>query len=156
MKASFVILIFCMLGAESRFSRGSEPGPPMSLFALPKIELRKEAEAQGAAPGSKTKSASAAEEVEELTVSAEGNTMGSETSVQVFEAMNGGLVLSRVEMPDEPAGAIGWVETKIWDPVFAPELVKLGKVQVSGGVVAAIKRKNPFCLLNPLVFVASW
>ena len=80
----------------------------------------------------------------------------SEISIQVYESMNGGPVLGRMEMPDESGGAIGWLQTEVWDPVFAPEVVKVGKVRMSGGVVTAIKRKNPFCLLHPLVFVASW
>ena len=70
--------------------------------------------------------------------------------------MNGGAVLTYVEAPEELGGAAGWLTEKVWDPVFAPEVVKIGKVKMTGGVVAAIKRKNPFCLLNPLVFGMGW
>jgi hypothetical protein len=134
--------------------RGGEP--PVSLFALPKVELRKEAvsaveETEIAEEENEDRS-----EKEELSVTTEGAVAISEISIQVYESMNGGPVLGRMEMPDEPGGAIGWLQTEVWDPVFAPEVVKVGKVRMSGGVVTAIKRKNPFCLLHPLAFVASW
>ena len=138
--------------------RGGEP--PVSLFAIPKVELRKEgvAEVRLVEEREITEGKQAAEgsEKEELSVTTERAVAVSEISIQVYETMNGGPVLARMEMPDEPGGAIGWLQTEVWDPVFAPEVVKVGKVQMSGGIVTAIKRKNPFCLLHPLVFVASW
>ena len=134
-------------------SRGSEPAPA-SMFVLPKIELRKDVKAEVTDQISEKALPSA--EVDEFAVSASKTAADSEADARIFEAMNGEPILRRVQTPEEPAGAIGWVETKIWDPVFAPEVVKLGKVEMSGGIVAAIKRKNPFCLLHPLVFVASW
>src|SRR5688500_5568687 len=110
--------------------------PPVTLFALPKIELRREV-----VPAVATvEEAESAEAVEELSVTTEGSVAVSEISIQVYESMNGSPVLGRMEMPDEPGGAIGWLQTEVWDPVFAPEVVKLGKVHVSGGIVTAIKR----------------
>jgi hypothetical protein len=139
--------------------RGGEP--PVSLFALPKVELRKEAvpeveavEITDEQKGDVSEKVEISEE--ELSVTTKGAVAVSEISIQVYESMNGGPVLGRMEMPDEPGGAIGWLQTEVWDPVFAPVVVKVGKVQMSGGIVTAIKRKNPFCLLHPLVFVASW
>jgi hypothetical protein len=135
--------------------QASEP-PPLSMLALPKIELRKEKEFSGAAAENQMGSENSSEDTEELTLSAKRIAAESETRVRVFETMNGSPLLSQVEQRETPSGAFGWVETQIWDPVFAPEVVKFGKVKMSGGIVAAIKRKNPFCLLNPLAFVASW
>jgi hypothetical protein len=141
--------------------------PPVSLFVLPKVELRKEVvapgetvgEAEGVREGEAVEERAGADDVskkEELSVTTEGAVAISEISIQVYESMNGGPVLGRMEMPHEPGGAIGWLQTEVWDPVFAPEVVKVGKVQMSGSIVTAIKRKNPFCLLHPLAFVASW
>ena len=136
--------------------------PPVSLFAVPRVELRKEAvpEVEAVEITEEQKGeVSEKEEVsekDELSVTTEGALAISEIGIQVYESMNGGPVLGRMEMPDEPGGAIGWLQTQVWDPVFAPEVVKVGKVQMSGGIVTAIKRKNPFCLLHPLAFVASW
>ena len=33
---------------------------------------------------------------------------------------------------------------------------RIGKVAVGGGLITAIRRRNPFGLLNPLFFDASW
>lgn len=45
---------------------------------------------------------------------------------------------------------------RIVDNIFTPEIVHIGKTPVTCSVVTAIKRKNPFCLLNPIFFQASW
>ena len=139
-------------------SQASEP-PPISMLALPKIELRKPTDSTGASGESQKESArsiDASRDKEELTLSSVKADQDSAARVQAFESMNGAPIFTQIEVRDEPAGAIGWVETQVWDPVFAPEVVKFGKVKMSGGIVAAIKRKNPFCLLHPLAFVASW
>lgn len=42
------------------------------------------------------------------------------------------------------------------DSIFRPEPIRIGGVEASFTVVTAIKRKNPLCLLNPLVINVSW
>ncbi len=42
------------------------------------------------------------------------------------------------------------------DAVFRPEVVQAGKKSVSCSIITAIKRKNPFCLLNPVPIYISW
>ena len=42
------------------------------------------------------------------------------------------------------------------DQVFRPEEFRVGKFAVSSPIATAVKRKNPLCLLNPIVFQASW
>jgi hypothetical protein len=42
------------------------------------------------------------------------------------------------------------------DAVFRPEVVRVGGFSVSCSVITAIKRKNPLCLINPLVVHVSW
>ena len=39
---------------------------------------------------------------------------------------------------------------------FEPEVFHFRKVSVSCSLVTAIKRKNPFCLINPIFFNLSW
>jgi len=39
---------------------------------------------------------------------------------------------------------------------FTPEVMHFRKVSVSCSLVTAVKRKNPFCLLNPYVLQLSW
>jgi len=45
---------------------------------------------------------------------------------------------------------------RFFDQVFRPEEFHVGKHSVSSSITTAIKRKNPLCLLNPIVFQASW
>ncbi len=45
---------------------------------------------------------------------------------------------------------------RFFDQVFRPEEFHVGKHTVSSSITTAIKRKNPLCLLNPIVFQASW
>jgi len=40
--------------------------------------------------------------------------------------------------------------------IFLPEPFRIGKTTVSCSLVTAIKRKNPLCLLNPIVLNISW
>ena len=40
--------------------------------------------------------------------------------------------------------------------LFEPEEFKVGKTKVSSSITTAIRRKNPLCLLNPIVFNVSW
>jgi len=42
------------------------------------------------------------------------------------------------------------------DYTFRPELLHVGKTTMSCSLITAIKRKNPFCLLNPYFFQLSW
>jgi hypothetical protein len=42
------------------------------------------------------------------------------------------------------------------DAVFRPEVIKIGGAEVSCSVITAIKRKNPLCLLNPMVISVAW
>lgn len=151
----WTLLIF-LLTALAWTQAQSEELVPVKLFCAPTVSLRPQAETNALAITAREVSEGEIESkkhlVEELVLSVERPATLSETSIQSFEAMNGGRVITYVEPPEEFGGAAGWIEEKVWDPVFAPEVVKIGKVKVTGGVVAAIKRKNPFCLLNPFVF----
>ena len=42
------------------------------------------------------------------------------------------------------------------DTIFTPEPIRLGGTQIAFSPITAIKRRNPLCLLNPLVFNVSW
>lgn len=77
-------------------------------------------------------------------------------ATQRYEAMNGGRLLVVPEPQFEPGGAYGVMKRAVFDPITTPEVVKVGKVQMTGGVVGALKKKNPFYLLNPLVFALDW
>ena len=42
------------------------------------------------------------------------------------------------------------------DAIFTPAPIKLGSTYISFTPVTALKKRNPLCLLNPLVFNISW
>jgi hypothetical protein len=79
-----------------------------------------------------------------------------ELLTQRYETMTGTPLLYRPPTPHEPAGALGFLQTKVFNPIFDMESVKLGKVHLTGGIVNAVKKKNPLCLLNPFVFAMDW
>ena len=64
-----------------------------------------------------------------------------------YHWMNGRDLLS-VPLRSEQGGAYGWIERKM----FEPEVVRSKNVSMTGSLVTAIKRKNPFYLLQPAPF----
>jgi hypothetical protein len=42
------------------------------------------------------------------------------------------------------------------DAVFTPEVIEFGGTAIAFSPYTAIKRKNPFCLLNPIPIAISW
>ena len=74
---------------------------------------------------------------------------------QLYQSLNG-PILTQFEIPEERGGAIGWVEQNVLDPILVPEVIHFHKVYVSGSIINAIERKNPLCLLNPLVLAIDW
>jgi hypothetical protein len=59
----------------------------------------------------------------------------------------------RLMQPDEPSDNLF---ARAMDAVFRPEVIKIGDTAVACSVITAIKRKNPFCLLNPMVIQVAW
>ncbi len=45
---------------------------------------------------------------------------------------------------------------RVTDTIFTPAPIKLGSTYISFTPVTAWKKRNPLCLLNPLVFNISW
>jgi hypothetical protein len=144
-----MVLLFCL--GVSCF--GGEPIAPARLFRLSPIppQLPPKPELSSTNLVKKLHEAGQ-EQSSELEVR---YGMTPQASEQAFEAMNGSI-LTQVEPEPERAGAIGWVETKVLDPILVQESIKIGKVHLTGGIVTAIKRKNPLSLLNPFVLGLDW
>lgn len=73
-----------------------------------------------------------------------------EMDTQRFEYMNSRPFLRREgkAVSDGP---------RIWsDTIFAPEVVRFKHLEFSGSLLTAMKRKNPLCLLHPLLFRVGW
>ena len=46
--------------------------------------------------------------------------------------------------------------SRFFESIFQPEEFRVGKTKVACSLLTAIKRKNPLCLLNPIVLNVSW
>ena len=46
--------------------------------------------------------------------------------------------------------------SRVINGIFVPETFRIGKTTVCCSVFTAIERKNPLCLLNPIVLNVSW
>jgi hypothetical protein len=64
-----------------------------------------------------------------------------------YHWMNGRDLLS-VPLRSEQGGAYGWIERKM----FEPNVVRFKNVSMTGSLVTAVKRRNPFYLLQPAPF----
>lgn len=67
-------------------------------------------------------------------------------SLDRYRWINGAACLTRPEFHDPTP----------LEKIFEPEVIQLRKIHLGGSLVTAIKRKNPLCLLNPIVFWMSW
>jgi hypothetical protein len=67
-------------------------------------------------------------------------------SLDRYRWINGTEVLTRSELRDATP----------LEKIFEPEVIRLKKVHLSGSLITAVKRKNPLCLLNPIIFWMSW
>lgn len=48
------------------------------------------------------------------------------------------------------------VFVRIADEIFEPATIHIGKTTLTCSVITAIKKRNPLCLLNPMVLNLSW
>jgi hypothetical protein len=46
--------------------------------------------------------------------------------------------------------------SRFCESIFQPEEFRVGKTKVACSLLTAIKRKNPLCLLNPIILNVSW
>ena len=140
-----VILVTALLGNIGLLSLADDAPPPQAFALTPPI-LRTNSIPAAKPPNIATNTV-------EIELTSESS---NEAAVQRFEALSGGPVLRPPPPHDEPGGAYGFVKSKVLDPITDLESVKVGKAHITGGLVNAIKRKNPLCLLHPLVFAVDW
>ena len=127
------------------------PKPVLSFFQ-PSLQLRQE---PSALPAGKTLAAT--EPLLVKTPSSPPPAVNLELTTASAEGLHGSFVrpdefyLVRAEQPAFDHGV-----NRFLDQVFRPEELKVGKLSVSSSITTAIKRKNPLCLLSPIVFQLSW
>jgi len=129
--------------------------PPVALFSLTSPTLR--ASKREALPIETPAESGLGKPAE---FSAESSKSGAGTSLELFsqryESMNGTPLLIAPPAKQELGGVAGFIQTKVLEPVTTLEVVKFHQVYLTGGVVGAVKNRNPFYLLNPLVFAVDW
>ena len=122
--------------------------PPMRLRGELVVETENDVGGTNSDKAAPTISLSTPAAVETPSVALQSSLSDAEFSSRVIRS--GEFYLTRAEPPAD-SGVVRFVEG-----IFTPEVIHLGKVQVACPIVTAIKRKNPLCLLNPLVFQVSW
>ena len=70
-----------------------------------------------------------------------------------LEFHNGRDLVDYLKPP--PIRSDSLIDRVLVDP-FTPVGIPVGKAAVSFSVITAVKRKNPLCLLNPIVLIISW
>src|SRR5687768_14757667 len=102
---SFVILF------ASNASGSDRVVPPLTLFALPKVELKSIAATNDPTPTERiaqtTPSNDADPAAEDFSLTKESAAIINEASIQSFESMNGLSILRAPERPTELGGAVG-------------------------------------------------
>jgi len=157
---SSAYLVVSLLTTFKAFAE--EPVAPVAFFALTPPTLRmfdSEPSATSQTYPSETTIVSTSPTVEETTdiavESKRPNAFSEEAYAQIYQGLNG-PILTQIAPEPEPAGALGWVQLNMWDPIFALESIKIRKVYVTGSIITAIQRKNPLCLLNPLILAVDF
>ena len=74
----------------------------------------------------------------------------SDTERRLYARLRDGGYLERPVRPSD-----NFLERHVFS-IFEPVSVQLGRTTLSCSIITAIKRKNPFCLLNPIVLNLSW
>ena len=69
---------------------------------------------------------------------------------QVYDRLERGGYLTRPELPSENR------LVRFANATFEPEVIRWRKVSISSPLITAIKRKNPFCLINLIVLDMRW
>ncbi len=126
---------------------------PVVPFFQPGLQLRQE---PASLPAFKTLAGSA-EPLPVKNTSAPAPAVKLELTTASAEGLHGSFVRSDefyLVLAEEPVFDHG--VNRFLDQVFRPEEFHVGKHSVSSSITTAIKRKNPLCLLNPIVFQLSW
>ena len=159
-----VVLLHCLRAA----SQTNDESPLIAMFSVPGITLRAPPFSASLAvsqpSGAITSQASESHPLllASLTNSGSGKTQDTilgELSSDNFNSDFERKLFSRIEKGGYFGGRAPVpvnVLDKVVDNIFRPEIIHAGKTTVSCSLVAAIKRKNPLCLINPVFFQWCW
>ncbi len=137
-----IAVLFLAAGVGVRCVGGQIPPaiPPVHLFSLPTAELRPKPESVNPDPAADSSLTLSATASNEARVEEAGRVLAR------YQWMNQTPALTRMDPTDSSP----------LERAFEPAAIKLGKLSLSGGLITAIKRLNPLCLLNPSVLSLDW
>jgi len=144
--------------AASAATNDVEPGDK-PLFALPTSKLIALEPNQGGPTTNATRFGEPLQAPSSLTQSFRATPATAEISLSSFQSDFEYSVYVRLEklgVFDRPEPVSDSLLERSLNSVFASEVIRFRKVELSGSLITAIKRKNPLCLLNPIVFNLSW
>ena len=159
--ALFSLVFWCL----PSLSQTNSPLIPSGLLSLTPVQLRKltsepEKLVQTPATGSVASQAAVPpHKPEEMDIPELRNPaplpdkmfLSSSERVQAFyRRLEEGGYLTRRELSSKNAF------DRCMDAVFEPEVVHLRKIDVSCSLITAMKRRNPLCLINPIILNVSW
>jgi len=144
-KIMFVCIVFC---GSAQCHGDTNQCTGSTLFFQPGIQLRQETRTAISKPKPPPPPAPAAAEAATPQLQLSSALYSGEPRASFVRADE--FYLTRIE-PQFDNGL-----DKFVDDVFRPEVFHIGKLPATCSIWAAIKRKNPLCLLNPLFFQMSW
>ena len=161
------LLLICCAG--NLFAQTNSPSVPPQLFSTPQVTLRLSNPESDKGTSLVTNNSRAlhlgSAQSDDLFVrpepatnagpegsfeatSASGSLSG--LSLQIYERLERAGYLTRPELPTEDR------LDRLVNTIFVPQPIQFRKVSVSCSIITAIKRKNPFCLINPIFLDVRW
>lgn len=120
---------------------------PLRLFSISGLQLRPGSELRKSAPLATPSTATPVS----ISVEAEAESAEMEAGASHYRWMNGRDLLTRTP----PREKESFLQSLARNP-FDPEFVRVKGKVISGSMVTAWKRKNPLCLIHPLVLWVAW
>jgi len=164
-----LLLSWLLLGCSAAIAQTNPPPFSAELFSIAHLKLRdwkpeKTPETHGRGNNSGLHLSSSSQEsvidsVWTNSIKSTGNlSLTADTATpdmsrfdrEIYDRLERGGYFKRLELPSDNR------LERLLNSTFEPEVIRLGNVSVSCSAVTAIKRKNPFCLLNMIFLRVEW
>jgi hypothetical protein len=142
-----LILLTLVSSRLETWGQPTAPAPPCQWYSLSPVELRKE-------PTKPEKPAPRIEPARPRGLIPEVSLYRSDMESGQYAWLERTGIITRTEQISRD-GFAGWAMGAL-ENTFSPEVLNFGRTQATCSLVTAFKRKNPFCLLNPVVLHVTW
>jgi len=139
------IAILLVAGAITARAQTNAPASFHSLFSCPVPQIEPEAK-----PAPKPTAPNPTSLVP-APLSLETDSVQETNPLSEYMRWNGHEVLI-VPPPLPVGGVLGWFDQEILNPA----VIRYHRTQLTGSIISAITRRNPLCLLHPLIFSVDW